>query len=437
MRSSRLLIGLLACLLWITPAAAQLASTGGGGSNRVTPYDPFPDANSSAKFKANDCKVALVSTPCTTYLTTTATSGRYMQAAGPYGTWTLVAAGSPRINDRGLWGEPARITTISGADARDLTGINWVKLNVTAAKDQTGIDGVANAASSLTINVGQTSGTASFVVVTGGSRSQTLFAKLVTGTPTIEQTQNLAGSGYSTMGAYNAGTGAGCMDGDGIPTAPNTTGYVRCRLPVTSQSTSAIRLTGVAGDKVAIDFAQNENSTFPTTPIPTASATRALDQYQITDATGINFDNNSVFTTYSNIGPAGIATNAMIWALRQTADGVSNRLFLEFGSQVAARTDNVAVVATVVTGRNFTNDLTSYPQTYKNGFAVGSGNIVSAWSPNLGTDITTAVAAVPTGAITAYLTSNAGGGICSCIIEEFANVPSTASNAQLIGYVDN
>ncbi len=71
---------------------------------------------------------------------------------------------------------------------RDLTQAGWTHTNITPAKNQTGIDGTANAASSLTATAAN--GTTIFDLGTLGSgvKSFQLFAKRLTGTGAVEIT---------------------------------------------------------------------------------------------------------------------------------------------------------------------------------------------------------------------------------------------------------
>jgi hypothetical protein len=79
---------------------------------------------------------------------------------------------------------------------RDATQANWVSTNITAAKDQTGIDGVASAASSLTAT--SADGTCiQTITLASGSRTGSVYLKRITGTGTVQV--SLDGSTYSTV----------------------------------------------------------------------------------------------------------------------------------------------------------------------------------------------------------------------------------------------
>src|SRR5688572_30428793 len=78
-------------------------------------------------------------------LTTTRASVGYVEDSA--GNWRSVGANIPRISDKGLLVESARTNVVLWN--RDFTNAAWSKNNITAAKDQIGVDGLANSASSL------------------------------------------------------------------------------------------------------------------------------------------------------------------------------------------------------------------------------------------------------------------------------------------------
>jgi hypothetical protein len=140
---------------------------------------------------------------------------------------------------------------------RDATQSNWTKTNVTAAKTATGIDGVANAASTLTATADN--GTCvQTITLASGSRTASVYLKRITGTGNVQV--SLDGSTWSTVDLSST----------------------ECRRIVLSGTVTnpvvGIRLA-TNGDAVAMDYAQVEDGAFATTPIltTTASATRSAD----------------------------------------------------------------------------------------------------------------------------------------------------------------
>jgi hypothetical protein len=149
---------------------------------------------------------------------------------------------------------------------RDATQTQWVKTNITATKDQTGIDGVANAASSLTAT--DDNGTCiQTITLAAGNRTGSVYLKRLTGTGLIQVT--LDGSTYSTV------------------ELSDTEWYRIVLSGGVTNPTVGIKIA-VDGDAVAMDYGQVEDGLFVTTPIltTTATATRAIDTATIS---GVNF----------------------------------------------------------------------------------------------------------------------------------------------------
>lgn len=176
-------------------------------------------------------------------------------AANLAGVWLPFPANVPRITDRGMLVEKASTNVV--IQNRDLSNAAWVKVNTTAAKDQVGIDGVTNSASSVTATAGN--GTILQTDVLGSSsRLVSVFAKRITGTGTI----NLTGDG-STFTAITL-----------------TSTWTRFTLPA---ATVVNPVTGfqivTSGDVIAVDFVQNETGPIATSPILTGatSVARSID----------------------------------------------------------------------------------------------------------------------------------------------------------------
>ena len=168
--------------------------------------------------------------------------------------------------------------TNSALYARDLTQSAWSKTNGTAAKDQAGLDGVSSSASSFTA----TSANATVlqaITLASAAYNYAVYLKRITGSGEIDVSMD----GGST---WTAATSANCSV-DGVPTAINTGGYVRCSISATRANPSiGIRLV-TSGDAVAVDVAQLEAGTVATSPIitTTAALTRAPEIVALTPAT--------------------------------------------------------------------------------------------------------------------------------------------------------
>lgn len=172
----------------------------------------------------------------------------------------------PAATCNGLLIEEARTNRLLWC--RDATQTQWGKTGITAAKDQTGIDGVANAASSLTATAD--GGTCiQTITLASGSRTGSVYLKRITGTGTVQV--SLDGSIWSTVELSDTEWRRIVLSG----TVTN---------PVVG-----VRLA-VSGDAVAMDFGQVEDGLFATTPIltTTATATRASETASMS---AVNFGN--------------------------------------------------------------------------------------------------------------------------------------------------
>lgn len=160
----------------------------------------------------------------------------------------------------GVWQRTSRLEFASTNQAwpcRDLTNVNWTPTDATPLKDQTGVDGVANAASSLEATAANGSiGTA--ITLASSVRVMSMYVKRLVGTGAVQMTTN-GGTNWDTVTV--------------------TASWTRVSIPARTVTNPAfgIRLA-TSGDKIAVDFVQNEE-TLLTSPIltTTAAATRAVD----------------------------------------------------------------------------------------------------------------------------------------------------------------
>jgi hypothetical protein len=172
------------------------------------------------------------------------------------GTLTSFGTGILRITDLGLLIEDARTNVVLWN--RDLSNAAWIKTNITAAKDQTGVDGGANAASSLLATAAN--GTAlQAITLASAAAFQSAYVKRLIGTGTINMTMD-NGATWTVI-------------------AP-TSNWTLLSIPTQTLANPTVGFRIVTnGDKIAVDFVQNENGAFGSSPISTTttSATRAAD----------------------------------------------------------------------------------------------------------------------------------------------------------------
>jgi hypothetical protein len=148
--------------------------------------------------------------------------------------------------------------------SNDLTNTAWAKSNITAALNQTGADGVANGASSITAT--SANGAVLQSITLGSSaRAQSALVKRITGT----------GAVYMTT------------DGGTTWTAITITGsWALQTIPIQTLANPSVGFKlATNGDAIAVQYVQNE-TTQQSSPIPTttASATRAAESLTATPA---------------------------------------------------------------------------------------------------------------------------------------------------------
>lgn len=292
----RTLLGLFLLVAAAIPASAQFNGCVAGFCSSSNQW-VFPGATLDLDFANN--RYFGVANGIDSLTVSRASSG-YAEALN--GTWVNFGNNIARRTDRGLLVEESRTNVV--LYNRDLTNAAWTKSNVTVAKDQTGIDGVTNSASSATST--STNGTVLQAITLGSSaRFQTAFVKRLVGSGIIQMTMD-NGSTWTTVTV--------------------TAGWTRVSIPTQtlSNQTVGFRLA-TSGDSIAIDMVQNENGTFATSPIAvtTVAATRTADV--VTLGLGPWF-NASAGTLYTQaLRSTSVGSFAMVAAL---GDGsYNNRIF--------------------------------------------------------------------------------------------------------------
>ena len=195
---------------------------------------------------------------------------------------------------KGVLIEPAATNVVLWC--RDLTNAAWTKTNCTAAKDQTGPDGVANSASKITASAGNAT-CLQAIILASSAREQSCYIKRVTG-----------------IGVINMTTDNGATWTEVTVTASWT------RVDIASQTlanpTVGFRIV-TSGDAVAIDFVQNETGSTVTSPIETTtgSVTRSADAVSIAASLfPLNATQGTLFVEaiYPYLGGSGSAGGARL-----------------------------------------------------------------------------------------------------------------------------
>lgn len=174
---------------------------------------------------------------------------------------------------------------------RDLTNAAWVKgATMTAAKNQTGVDGSANGASSLTGGAVLATNTAlQAIVLASSSRVQSTWVRRLVGTGTIEMTTD-GGTSWVAI------------------TARITTAWNRIDIPAQTVTNPSVgfRIT-TNTDSIAVDYVQNETDVL-TSQIATGAAavTRNIEDINVLmSAIGGSRNNPAAIWVQAISGPGG------------------------------------------------------------------------------------------------------------------------------------
>jgi hypothetical protein len=218
---------------------------------------------------------------CANYLPTTRA-----QTVNSYGTWrdghlSPFPANVVRFTDNG--GLPEQASTNQALQSRDMTQAAWVKVTMTVALTATGIDNVANSASTLTAT-GASATILQTLTITSQAETYSVYCRRISGTGTINITEN-GGTNWTPITL--------------------TTAYQRFSV----EATLANPVIGIQivtnGDSIACDFNQDEELAFATSPIPTTTVAVARNADVIT-LTG------AALTAALNAKAARVVTNAIM-----------------------------------------------------------------------------------------------------------------------------
>lgn len=144
---------------------------------------------------------------------------------------------------------------------RDLTNAAWTKTNMTAALNQIGVDGAANSATALTATAGNATCT-QVVTLASSARSMSAFVFRGVGSGVVEMTTD----GGATWTPITLG-------GVGV--------YVRVSIPPQTLANPNFGFRIItSGDAIGVDYVSNENGSFPSSPISSAT-TRGADSYSL------------------------------------------------------------------------------------------------------------------------------------------------------------
>lgn len=208
--------------------------------------------------------------------------------------WSAPASQSLIIGGRGLLSSTQRTNNV--LYCRDLTNAAWTKSNITAALDQTGIDGVANSASRITAGASNAT-VLQAITLSSAARYQTAYVKRLSGSGTVQMTMD-GGTTWTTVTVTAAWT----------------------RVSIASQTLAnpnvGFRLV-TSGDAIAVDVVQNEAGSYASAPILTAGSAvqRNGDAATLLDPTLIPIS-GSVYVEWEEMGSAGDSSQHTLWTKR-------------------------------------------------------------------------------------------------------------------------
>lgn len=258
---------------------------------------------------------------------------------------------------------------------RDFTNAAWVKANISAAKDATGLDGTANSASTLT--AAAANGTAlQTITIASAAYTFSVYVKRKTGSGNIDITDN-NGTNWTTL------------------TGLSSTAWTRHDITRTQANPVIDFRIVTSGDEIEVDYAGLEAGSFRTSPIATttAAATRSDD---VATMTGTDFSSwfNATEGTFVVEGRTAVsAPTSGRHTLFSVDDGSNNeqmRVQDNSSNEIhfLVRTINVAVV-----------NLTAGVPGQSTNFKVGCAYAVNDYAAVLGggSVITDTLGALPSG----------------------------------------
>lgn len=292
---------------------------------------------------------------------------------GPSGLYEQIPANTPRLAygagqvPLGLLCEGERRNVC--LQNRDFTQAIWTKVNMTVARDQVGIMGVANTASRATATAANATVLQSLTSAVA-DRAVQFFVRRITGTGTVELT-------------VNNGT-------NWVSVTPPTGSFGRFTFVQNATNpVFGIRL-GTSGDEVAVDFIGVENGSFVLSPIETGAATvdRLTDSNRIPAIVFdriINPREGTFFCEYFPLFTGGVTKRALEMGV---SGSTANRLLIgrfSGGSSLSQFISaNVSLASLAVTLPD--NIVARHVFSYGPNYFRGAANGISAAVDNIGAE---------------------------------------------------
>lgn len=299
------------------------------------------------------------------------------------GLWASIASGSPRYcytgmdttvkTTGGYLSEVAATQLVTPTAAiRDMSDASWVKVTATAVKNATGIDGVANSASTLTAT-GVTSTILQTLVAAATSRTYSCWIRRKTGTGTI-----ILKHGTATLD---------------VTALINASTYTLVQLNDNELNVAyGIQIT-TSGDAIEVDFNQFEAGADATSPIDTAAATRVKDTLSYSTVGNIDFTQGAAYGEYTMNGTSGgtfIGVTSGGSGVHYVPSGMANTVIRQNDSTTSCTKSGLTSLATGIrkrasswgaTGQSITGDGAVVAAAVFDG-TIGAAGIISIGNVN-------------------------------------------------------
>jgi len=310
------------------------------------------------------------------------------------------------INDVGLWSTLGRTNVV--LHNRDLTNAAWSGgSNMTTTKNQVGVDGVSNSASSIT--AGAADATILQPITLGSSaRFQTAYVKRLIGSGAVSMTMD-GGSTWTTVTV--------------------TDDWTRVSIPTQTISNPSVGFRlATSGDSIAIDCVQNEDGAFATNPIFTAGSAvaRAADRIALPAPSG--WWNETAATAFLDIvAPPALFSTPVFLGI--SVDGSFNdSIYYSVGSG-GSTFQSVLVGGVGQASALFPGLVTTAGQRLRCAFTVAANDFRNVIN---GTAYASDTSGSPlTGVNQAWLGSWNGGNPCNSVIKRFAVFNRALSTAEM------
>jgi hypothetical protein len=186
------------------------------------------------------------------------------------------------------------------------------KTNITAAKTATGLDGIANTATTLTATAADAT-ILQPITLASAARCASAYVKRRTGTGTISFTQDGGGSWTDITSQINGST------------------WSRVQITSTLANPSVGFKIGTSGDAIDVDCVQNEAGAVATSPIVTTTTTVTRDADSDTYQTASNWSDTA--------GTVYIEAQPLAWVAGGAIGSATNGLLLSSANSGATASD--------------------------------------------------------------------------------------------------